>query len=127
MSRWTQRHKWLAATVDWLAVFVATTSFVYIALWAASPDSANITFQEAVWRSLSYSVPITAGMWGISRATRKGSAVPPRMSEAMPYARLGKDGKPEAVTIIDDNPTPIGGGDSENSSTSSGVGQENER
>lgn len=104
----------IAAGVDWFAVFTATTSFVYIALWAASPDSANITFQEAVWRSLSYSVPITLGMWGITRATRKGSAVPRRMAEAMPYARLGTDGKPVAVTVEDDTPTPIGDKDENN-------------
>lgn len=104
----------MAACVDWLAVFVASTSFVYIALWAASPDSAQLTLEEAVWRSLSYSVPITAGMWGIARATRRGSAVPTRMSEAMPYARLGKDGKPEAVTTADNTPTPIGGNNENN-------------
>jgi hypothetical protein len=108
MSRWTRAHPRLAACVDWLGVFVAATSFVYIALWAASPDSAQLTLEEAIWRSLSYSIPITLGMWGISRATRRGSAVPPRMSEAMPYARLGKDGKPEAVTWTDQTPTKIG-------------------
>ena len=105
---WSRNHPTLAAGIDWLGVFVAATSFVYIALWAASPDSAQLTFEEAVWRSLSYSVPITLGMWGISRATRRGSAVPPRMSEAMPYARLGGDGKPESVTWKDQTPKPLG-------------------
>lgn len=115
MSAWTRKHPRAAASIDWLGVFVASTSFVYIALWAASPDSANITLEEAIWRSLSYSIPITAGMWGISRATRKGSSVPPKMSEAMPYARLGKDGKPQAVTTADNTPEPIGGKDEINS------------
>lgn len=108
-------HPHWAAVLDWLAVFTATTSFVFVALWAAAPDSADITFEQAVIRSLSYGVPITLGMWGIARATRRGSAVPPRMSEAMPYARLGKDGKPESSTTEDDHkkvpPTPLGGGD----------------
>ena len=113
-SRFGTRHPLTAAAIDWLGVFAATTSFVYIALWAASPDSANITLQEAIWRSLSYSIPITLGMWGITRATRKGSAVPSRMADAMPYARLGKDGKPEAVTMSDDTPTPIGDTTNEN-------------
>lgn len=108
MTNWTRHHPRAAAFIDWLAVFTAATSFVFIALWAASPDSAQLTLQEAVWRSFSYSVPITLGMWGIARATRKGSAVPPRMSEAMPYARLGKDGKPEAVTWSDQTAQPIG-------------------
>lgn len=107
MSRWTRKYPRAAAFVDWFAVFTATTSFVYIALWAASPDSADITLETAIWRSLSYSIPITLGMWGIARATRKGSAVPSRMSEAMPYARLGKDGKPEAVTMADPEPQPL--------------------
>lgn len=118
-TRFGVKHPLIAAGVDWVGVFAAATSFVYIALWAASPDSANITFQEAVWRSLSYSVPITLGMWGITRATRRGSAVPSRMAEAMPYARLGSDGKPEAVTWKDNTPTPIGkAAQSEDSETS---------
>lgn len=100
--------------LDWIAVFIATTSFIFIALWAAAPDSAEISFEQAVTRAVSYAVPITLGMWGITRATRRGSAVPPRMSEAMPYARLGKDGKPVASTKADDeagnDPTPMGGG-----------------
>lgn len=109
MTNWTRHHPKLAALVDWTAVLVASTSFVFIALWAASPDSAQLTLEEAIWRSLSYSIPITLGMWGIARATRRGSAIPRSMSEAMPYARLGKDGKPEAVTKADQTPTPLGG------------------
>ena len=109
-------HPHWAAVLDWVAVFAATTSFVFIALWAASPDSAMLTVETATLRSLSYSIPITLGMWGIARATRKGSTIPKNMSEAMPYARLGKDGKPEASTRADDkagnDPTPIGGMDS---------------
>ena len=108
-------HPHWAAVLDWIAVFTATTSFVFIALWAASPDSAMLTIETATLRSLSYSIPITLGMWGITRATRKGSAVPKSMSEAMPYARLGRDGKPMASSKEDDkngvDPTPIGGGD----------------
>lgn len=108
-TRFGANHPLLAAGLDWLGVFTAATSFVFVALWAAAPDSARLTVEEAAWRSLSYSIPITLGMWGIARATRRGSAVPPRMSEAMPYARLGKDGKPESVTWKDQTPTPLGG------------------
>lgn len=107
---WSRRHPNLAAVVDWSGVFSATTAFIYVALWAASPDSARLTLEEAVWRSLSYSVPITLGAWGVSRATRPGSAVPKRMSNALPYARLGTDGKPEAVTWDDQTPRPMEGG-----------------
>lgn len=108
-----ERHPHWSAFFDWVGVFAATTSFVFIALWAASPDSAMLTVETALLRSLSYSVPITLGMWGISRATRRGSSIPRTMAEAMPYARLGKDGKPVASTRADDkagnDPTPIGG------------------
>jgi hypothetical protein len=96
------RHPHWAAFTDWLGVFAATTSFVFIALWAASPDSAMLTVETALLRSLSYSIPITFGMWGISRATRKGSSIPRTMAEAMPYARFGKDGKPVGSTMADD-------------------------
>lgn len=96
-----KRSAWEHA-LDWFAVFVATASFIFVALWAAAPDSAKITFEQATYRAFSYAVPITAGMWGITRAMRKGSAVPPSMAEAMPYARLGKDGKPLASTAKDD-------------------------
>ena len=107
-----ESHPHLAHLLDWIAVFTATTSFVFVALWAAAPDSADISFEQAVIRAFSYGVPITLGMWGIARATRKGSAVPSRMSEAMPYARLGTDGKPESSTTVDDRhkvpPKPLG-------------------
>lgn len=108
-------HPVLAAWVDWLGVLVATTSFVFVALWASAPDSAFLTIEQALYRALTYGVPITAGMWGITRATRKGSAVPRRMSEAMPYARIGSDGKPYGGTSLDDKngvaPTPLGKSD----------------
>ncbi len=93
--------------LDWLAVFIATSSFVFIVLWAASPDSTELTVELALERTASYSIPITAGMWGIARATRKGSTIPESMSKALPYARLGKDGKIESVTTADDTPTPL--------------------
>lgn len=112
---WSREHPALGAAIDWLGVFVASTSFVFVALWAASPDSAKLTLEEAIFRAGTYSVPVTLGMWGISRATRRGSAVPPRMSEAMPYARLGRDGKPESVTWKDQDGKPLGGGGSANS------------
>lgn len=46
-------------------------------------------------------------MWGVARATRTGSHVPRRMSEAMPYARLGTDGKPEALTWKEKEAKPL--------------------
>jgi hypothetical protein len=107
-----EAHPHLAHLLDWIAVFAATTSFVFVALWAAAPDSADITLEEALQRAFSYGIPITLGMWGIARASRAGSAVPKRMSEAMPYARLGGNGKPESSTTADDRhkvpPKPLG-------------------
>lgn len=109
-----KRTRW-NAFLDWLAVFVATFCFVFLVLWAASPDSTSITLDMALARSFSYAFPISLGMWGIARATRRGSAVPPSMSDALPYARLGKDGKLMASTKADDEastpPTPLGGTD----------------
>jgi hypothetical protein len=98
-----------------MAVFVASTSFLWIVLWAGQPDDAQSTALEALYRTLSYSLPITAGMWGVSRATRRGSAVPRTMADAMPYARLGKDGQIAGTTKADDRagnlPTPLAGND----------------
>lgn len=107
------RTKGSGAWLDWFAVFVATSSFVFIVLWAASPDSSQLTVELALYRTASYSVPITLGMWGIARATRRGSTIPESMSKALPYARLGKDGKLEAVTQADETPTPLQEGTSD--------------
>lgn len=103
-----RRRPWWRAALDWLAVFAAASSFIWIVLWAASPDSALLTVETALLRTISYSIPITLGMWGIARATRAGSAVPRKMAAAMPYARMGADGKLQAVTTEDDTPTPLG-------------------
>lgn len=110
-----RRHrKELSGFTDWAAVFIATTSFIWIVLWAASPDSEELTAIVALLRSLGYSIPITLGMWGIARATRPGSSVPSNMAKALPYARLGKDGKVESVSTNDPTPTPLEGQTNEN-------------
>ena len=107
-----KQHLNWSAFLDWLAVFTGVTSFVFIVLWAAAPDSQQISLDMAIARAFSYGFPITVGMWGVSRATRKNSYVPKGMAEALPYARFNKDGKIESTTVGDDEqgnpPHPIG-------------------
>ena len=106
-----------SAFLDWFAVFVGVTSFVFLVLWAAAPDSQGISFYLALERAVSYGGPITFGMWAVSRATRKASYVPKGMAEQLPYARFNKSGKLETSTQWDDDqgnpPTPMGGGTSD--------------
>lgn len=115
LSKMRLKHPHWSAFFDWVGVFTAVFSFVFIALWAASPDSALLTVETATLRSLSYAIPITLGMWGIARATRPGSSIPRKMAETIPYARMGADGKPEATSLKADRdgtpPTQMGGGD----------------
>lgn len=100
------------AALDWLAVFMASCAFIFLILWAASPDSAQLTTELALYRTLTYAIPLTLGFYGISRATRRGSHVPSRIAQTLPYARFGSDGKLQTTTVADDKagkpPVPAG-------------------
>ena len=113
VRRHYRQHTNSSAFLDWLAVFIGVTCFVFIVLWAASPDSRPPTWQLAIGRAVSYGLPITLGMWGVSRATRKDSFVPKGMAEKLPYARFNADGKVESTTIAEERdgivPHPLGG------------------
>lgn len=100
------------AALDWFSVFLASCAFIFLILWAASPDSAQLTTELALYRTLTYALPITLGFYGISRATRRGSHVPSRIANTLPYARFGSDGKLQTTTVADDKagvpPVPAG-------------------
>jgi hypothetical protein len=106
----SQTHR--AAVLDWVAVFVAFTSFIFMTAWLSWPDSDYMDQAGPIFiRTILVSVPLTAGMWGVSRAVRRGSAVPAAMAEKIPLAQVGPDGSMGGTTYKDlkagNDPTPF--------------------
>jgi hypothetical protein len=91
-----------AALLDWVAVFVAFTSFIFMTAWLSWPDSDYMDQAGPIFiRTVLVSVPLTAGMWGVSRAVRRGSAVPAAMAEKIPLAQVNPDGSMGGTTYKD--------------------------
>jgi hypothetical protein len=104
--------------IDWLAVFIAFTSFIFLIAWQAWPDSDYMDQAFPILiRTVLVSVPLTLGMWGVTRAVRAGSAVPKSMAEKIPLAQVGPDGSMGGTTWKDikahKDPTPIAGQEKE--------------
>lgn len=102
------------SAIDWFAVWIALTSFIFLIAWQSWPDSDYM--DEALpilFRTILVSTPLTLGMWGVTRATRRGSAVPGYMSRKLPYGEVSPDGSIGGTTWEDAHkgtpPTPIGG------------------
>lgn len=97
----TKKKRWWQGLADWAGLFVAVTAICWFVLWIASPDSTETTVISIAWRTLGYSIPISAGMWGVSRITRKGSSVPPEIANAIPYIKVKSDGTFAGTTTED--------------------------
>lgn len=81
-----------AAFIDWLAVFVAFVSFIFLIAWQEYPEwDPNAIFPTFV-RSALVAAPITLGMWGVARALKPGSDVPRSMAAKIPYGKVNADG-----------------------------------
>lgn len=81
-----------AAFIDWLAVFVAFVSFIFLIAWQEYPEwDPNAIFPTFV-RSALVAAPITLGMWGVARALKPGSDVPKSMASKIPYGKVNADG-----------------------------------
>lgn len=95
-----RRRKLSSGFVDWLAVFVTFTSFIFLIAWQSWPDSDYMDQALPILvRTLLVALPLTAGMWGVARATRGGSAVPKYMSKQLPYAQVNpQDGTVAGTT-----------------------------
>ena len=111
MSR--KPRRWYQSLVDWLGLFTAVTAIIWVVMWATTPDSQEVTAQMAVIRTLSYSIPISSGMWGVARITRRGSDVPEWIAAVIPYISLNKDGSMAGQTAQDakagKGPVPLHG------------------
>lgn len=106
----TQRG--LSSLTDWLAVFTAFTSFIFLIAWQSWPDSDYMEQAQPIFiRTVLVSVPLTLGMWGVTRAVRNGSAVPKEMAEKLPLAQVSPDGSIGGTTYKDieagNDPIPL--------------------
>lgn len=114
MERYPIRTPWGTFT-DWIAVFVAFQSFIFLVAWQAYPEWDDTQIWPTFIRAALVSLPITLGMWGVARAIRAGSAVPREMAQKIPYGKVAADGSVGGTTLADeeaDNPsTPIPTGD----------------
>lgn len=101
LARYPRKTGW-AAFVDWLAVFVAFQSFIFLVAWQAYPEWDDTQIVPTFIRAVLVSMPITLGMWGVARALRAGSAVPQDMARKIPYGKVGADGTVGGTTFDDE-------------------------
>jgi len=91
----------LSTFTDWLAVYVAFQSFIFLVAWQAYPEWDDTQIWPTFIRAALVSGPITLGMWGVARAIRAGSAIPKEMSKHIPYGHVDPDGTVGGTTIQD--------------------------
>ena len=103
MSRRKPRP-WWARVLDWVAIFVAIESFVFLIAWQMYPAWDDTEILPTFYRTLLISGPLTLSMWGVAYATKPGSDVPRYMSERIPYAQLNPDGTTGSTTYADQHP-----------------------
>jgi hypothetical protein len=94
-------RKPLSTLTDWVAVYVAFQSFIFLVAWQAYPEWDDTQIWPIFIRSSLVSVPITLGMWGVTRAMRSGSAVPKNMAKKIPLSMVTSDGTVKGTTSED--------------------------
>ena len=112
MTRAKRKKSVLSEWLDWIAVWMAFTSFIFLVAWQSWPDSDYVDEVLPIFiRTTLVATPLTLGMWGVSRAARTGSSVPKTMAQKIPMAQMGSDGSIGGTTLKDmeagTDPTPI--------------------
>lgn len=114
MDKYPVRTPWGTFT-DWLAVYVAFQSFIFLVAWQAYPEWDDTQIWPTFIRAALVALPITLGMWGVARALRAGSAVPRDMAKHIPYGKVGGDGSVGGTTTADEEagnpPEPLNSDD----------------